>query len=291
MASIISKKTRLEFREYFVTTTLRHISQEFDAADVPCDADYNPPESGARRSLVEQYYHPVDFSSWRDVRKVLRVYENVMQSLEDRIKSPLPSPFGYEVEYKDEYAERTFAVLKRCLERDGLLYSDGKIVPATGTPSVEELADAVHALDAQVLHQQIERMRNAVDDDPDLAIGTAKELLETTCKTILADYVVQADPSWDITRLVKEARSVLRLVPEDVPDSAKGADTIKRLLSNLGQISQGLAELRNLYGTGHGKNGRAKGLPSRHARLAVACASALATFLFETHQARREKNI
>jgi len=285
MTNIISKKTRLEFREYFVTTTLRHISQEFDAADVPCDADYNPPESGARRSLVEQYYHAVDFSSWRDVRKLLRVYENVMLSLEDRIKTPL---WGNN---KDEYAERTFEVLKRCVERDGLLYSEGKILPATGTPAVEELADAAHALDAQVLHQQIERMRNAVDDDPALAIGTAKELLETTCKTILADYEVQADPSWDTTRLVKEARAVLRLVPEDVPDSAKGADIIKRLLSNLGQISQGLAELRNLYGTGHGRDGRAKGLPSRHARLAVACASGLATFLFETHQARQEKNI
>lgn len=283
MTDIISKKTRLEFREYFVTTTLRHVSREFDAADVACDANYNSSEAGARRSLVEQYYHSVDFSSWRDVRKVLRVYENVMLSLEDRIKSPLSGN-------EDKYAERTFTILTRCLERDRLLYSDEKIRPATGAPAVEELAHTAHALDAQVLQQQIERMRNAVDGDPDLAIGTAKELLETTCKTILADYAVQADPSWDMTRLVKEARAVLRLVPQDVPDIAKGADIVKRLLSNLGQVSQGLAELRNLYGTGHGKDGRAKGLSSRHARLAVACASGLATFLFETHQAGQEKN-
>lgn len=284
MTDIISKKTRLEFREYFVTTTLRHISQEFDAADVPCRADYNPPVSGARRSLVEQYYRAVDFSSWREVRKVLRVYENVMLSLEDRSKNPL---WGN----KDESAERTFKILKRCLERDGLIYAEGKITPSAGTLAVEELADTARALDAQGLHQQIERMRNAVDDDPDLAIGTAKELLETTCKTILADYAVQADSTWDTTRLVKEARAVLHLVPEDVPDSAKGAEIIKRLLSNLGQIAHGLAELRNLYGTGHGKDGRAKGLTSRHARLSVACASGLATFLFETHEARQERNI
>ena len=62
MKDIISKKTRLEFREYFVGTTLREISQEFDAADVPLDSEYMPPESGQRRSLIEQYYHAVDFN-------------------------------------------------------------------------------------------------------------------------------------------------------------------------------------------------------------------------------------
>jgi len=124
MVDIISKKTRLEFREYFVSTTLRHISQEFDAAYIPCDADYNPPESGARRSLVEQYYHAVDFSSWKDVRKILRVYESVLVSLEDRIKNPSR-------DYKDEYTEHTFTTLKRFLEKDGLIYAEGKIASAT----------------------------------------------------------------------------------------------------------------------------------------------------------------
>lgn len=61
---------------------------------------------------------------------------------------------------------------------------------------------------------------------------------------------------------------------------------IRRLLSNLGNIAQGLGELRNLYGTGHGKHGKSKGLNPRHARLAVGAASTLALFLFETHQER-----
>lgn len=141
------------------------------------------------------------------------------------------------------------------------------------------------------MHQQIDRVRACIDDDPDLAIGTAKELVETTCKTILADYGVQAEPSWDVTRLVKETRAVLPLVPEDIPDGAKGAEIIRRVLSNLGQISQGVAELRNLYGTGHGRDSRARGLPPRHARLAVTCSTTLATFLFETHEARQQRTV
>jgi hypothetical protein len=52
-------------------------------------------------------------------------------------------------------------------------------------------------------------------------------------------------------------------------------------LSNLGTIGNGLAELRGLYGTGHGKTAE---LSARHAKLAVGAAATLATFLFETHK-------
>ena len=61
---------------------------------------------------------------------------------------------------------------------------------------------------------------------------------------------------------------------------------IRRMLSNLNQVSQGIAELRNLYGTGHGRDGRFIGLKPRHAKLAVGAAATLGTFLLETHLER-----
>lgn len=67
-------------------------------------------------------------------------------------------------------------------------------------------------------------------------------------------------------------------------DSARDSDVLKRLLQNLGTIGNNLAELRGLCGTGHGKHGQTEGLKTRHARLAVVVASALAIFLFETHK-------
>jgi hypothetical protein len=282
MADLVSKKTRQEFREYFVGTSLRHITQEFDAADVLVDTEYEPPVSGERRALVEQYYHTVDWQSWRDVRKVLNVYEHVLLALETLI--PQLTHDGAKVQ-----AEQTFAVLTRYLKRDGFAYADGRITAVGDNPSIDELSDTATEMDAQVLRQQVERIRHAIDDDPDLAIGTAKELLETTCKTILADAGTAIDPTWDLQRLAKEARSVLQLVPEDVPNSTKGAEVVKRILSSLAQVSTGIAELRNLYGTGHGKGGRSKSLSARHARLAASCATTLAIFLFETHEARKEK--
>jgi hypothetical protein len=86
--------------------------------------------------------------------------------------------------------------------------------------------------------------------------------------------------------LVRRAMEELKLVPDGIPEGQKGAKTIKGLLGNLATITQALAELRNLYGTGHGKHGKRTGLTSRHARLAVGAATTLAVFLFDTHAVR-----
>lgn len=269
---LISKKTRGEFREYFVDTTLREIQMEFDAADVPFDANYNPPTSGARRSLVEQYYHAVDWTKWKDVRKILTVYENVLSNLE-----------GFS---ENEWANKKFRSLRNWIERDGYKYNSGRLVPVGKNQTLEDISLTTSHLDMPELHRQIERMKSAVEDDPGLAIGTAKEVVETTCKTILEERGIQFEENADIAQLVKETRKSLGLIPDTIPNSAKGAEIIRRLLSNLGNIAQGLGELRNLYGTGHGKHGRSKGLNPRHARLAVGAAATLTLFLFETHQER-----
>ena len=104
------------------------------------------------------------------------------------------------------------------------------------------------------------------------------------CDEVLAERGKPVTGTPDVSTLTKETLRELKLVPEGIPEAARGADVIKRLLSNLGTIGNGLAELRGLYGTGHGKDGSSKGLSARHAKLAVGAASTLAVFLFETHR-------
>lgn len=116
-----------------------------------------------------------------------------------------------------------------------------------------------------------------------MAIGTAKELVETVCKTILEERSLKIEGTVDLPKLVKATAKELKLTPDDIPEEAKAAENIKRILSNLAAITNGVAELRNSYGTGHGKAARVKGLKSRHAKLAVGVASTLAIFLIETH--------
>lgn len=155
------------------------------------------------------------------------------------------------------------------------------------SPALRAVKPLAEAMDAENLARSIERIDGAVVSDPALAIGQAKELVETVCKTILHEPGDAVADKLEVPALMRRAMDALRLLPEGVPGTAKGAKTIKSILGSLATIAQGLAELRNLYGTGHGKHGRAKGLQARHARLAVGAAATLATFLFETHAGRR----
>lgn len=121
-----------------------------------------------------------------------------------------------------------------------------------------------------------------MERDPEHAIGAAKELVETLAKTILTDQGQPLLEDSDFPKLVKAALKQLKLVADDIPEHAKAVDIIRRLLMNLATILEGLAQLRNAYGTGHGKLARTRGLSPRHARLAVGAATTLAVFLQET---------
>jgi hypothetical protein len=161
----------------------------------------------------------------------------------------------------------------------------------TGTganPSLTSAHEVATRIDAEHISQQITRMEGAIESDAALAIGTAKEFVESICKTILDDRQTPHDKKDDLPALVKKTTKALQLTADDIADTAKAAETIKRMLNNLGTIVQGSAELRNAYGTGHGKSGNQarQGLKPRHARLAVGAASTLGVFLWETHEER-----
>lgn len=159
-----------------------------------------------------------------------------------------------------------------------------------GGPNLANLAETATRLQADDIRRQISRMEGSIKNDPELAIGTAKELIETCCKTILQERNALDERNVDLSELVRATLRELRLTREDIPDSVRGADTIKRVVSNLGSIANGINELRNLYGTGHGRTARTPSLSPRHARLAVGSTSALVQFLFETHTEQMNKS-
>lgn len=155
--------------------------------------------------------------------------------------------------------------------------------------SVMRARVVVEALSSGWMAKQIERMEYAVESDPELAIGTAKELIESCCKSILTIREIPFTKADDLGNLTKKVTKGLQLVPDGVSDAAKGAENIKNVLRNLTQLTSNLTQLRGLYGTGHGKEGQHRGLQPRHARLAVAAAVAFVDFVSETHRYREAK--
>lgn len=127
------------------------------------------------------------------------------------------------------------------------------------------------------------------EENPTEAIGKAKEFIESCCKTILEKVNIELNPKWDVTNLVDEVFKYFDIMPRNINDDIKGAKSIKQVLGSLKAIAQGVAELRNLYGSGHGKSNSYRGLEPRHAQLAVGSSITLVRFMWETYK-RKSKN-
>ncbi|MDR0841062.1 MAG: abortive infection family protein [Christensenellaceae bacterium] len=130
---------------------------------------------------------------------------------------------------------------------------------------------------------QIDIMMGQVESAPHVAIGKAKELLETTCKQVLDEREIEYAADLDFNQLMKKAREAVGLTPDSVSTDSPAKTIAGKILGNLGQIAHGMSELRNLYGDGHGKSASFVSLPPRYARLAVGTATAAARFIWETH--------
>lgn len=160
----------------------------------------------------------------------------------------------------------------------------GQRLADLGHRSVSRAKAAADVLDAAWMRSEIERLEGAADKDPALAIGTAKDLVETCCKTILTARGVAVSPKADLPELTKLLAKELKLVPDDVASYHKGAETVRLILRNLTALTQYLAELRGLYGSGHGRDGRHRGLKPRHARLAIGAAVTFIDFTVATYR-------
>lgn len=155
-----------------------------------------------------------------------------------------------------------------------------------GGRAVSRARTVADALNAGWMAKAIERLERSIDTDPELAIGTAKDLVESCCKTILTERGVVLSKGVDINELTKLMVKEIQLVPEGISDQARGADNIRLILRNLTQLTNNLAQLRGLYGSGHGRDGKHRGLQPRHARLAVASAVAFIDFVADTYRHR-----
>jgi hypothetical protein len=204
--------------------------------------------------------HPIVRSEQEEVEKLRDLYNSFLRA------------DGYELVERARMSGRPVFAARQAVELD--------------STSLKSLKQAIPENGLTYVTRQITRMEASIEADPDLAIGTAKELIESVCRTILSERSTPLLPSnTDVGQLVKATFRELKLTPGDIPDGDPAEDSLRRLLGSLGTITQCIAEIRNRFGTGHGKAADAKALGATHARLAVGAAATLALFMQETHQA------
>lgn len=139
-------------------------------------------------------------------------------------------------------------------------------------------------INSSYISQQIKSMLSIQNENPTDAIGKAKELVESVCKTILICKGETIEKNIEFNPLVNKTISVLKLMPKDILDTHPVADNLKHILGQLKGISAEIAPIRNAFGSGHGKDASFKGLEARHARLLVGCSITLVDFLWSSYK-------
>lgn len=137
--------------------------------------------------------------------------------------------------------------------------------------------------DPEAIREHLRRLQGIAETDPPLAIGTAKELIESTAKAVLQEVGQVVDDKDDLPILVGKAQDALGLHPKSAGTGPDSTEAVRRILGGMITVASGLAELRNRgYGTGHGPAGKRVGLRPRHARLAVNAAVTWCSLVLDT---------
>ncbi len=154
---------------------------------------------------------------------------------------------------------------------------------AFAAKSVEE------AFSSEYINKQMSIMLENQSTNPTEAIGKAKELIESCCKTILEQKGIAINSKWDVGNLVDETMKLLEITPKHISDTAKEASAIKAILGSLKGIASQIAIIRNAYGSGHGKSASYKGLQERHAKLGIGSSVTLVNFLWDSFERKQHK--
>lgn len=138
---------------------------------------------------------------------------------------------------------------------------------------------------AETIELQIQAIENALASVPDFAFDLSKTLVESVCKTVLADVGQPADPNWDAPKLLRETTNRLALLPHSHPDPTKARESVEKTIRGLLQTIQGLCELRNKHGmASHGRDVFSARLDLRQATLAAQAADTIVSFLYRIHR-------
>jgi hypothetical protein len=176
---LVSRATRRAFRELCTDTVLREIDvmwQDEGFAPGPLPDDL----TGERRTQFQSYLDVVDWTDDGHVARALRVFETLLH--------------GRDPAY--------LAGVRSLLERDGYRLEDNGRIVATGNTRwrSDSLADLT---DPSAIHAALDRISRAGHEDPALAIGSAKELIESSAKIVLQERGLPVNDRDDVPQLVR----------------------------------------------------------------------------------------
>lgn len=138
------------------------------------------------------------------------------------------------------------------------------------------------------IEEQVKSIESAVVENPGLAFDLAKTVVESACRTILAERRISFGSDDDLAKLFKAVTTNLPMLPGPASSEAVARKSLVRTLNGLHTALQGVCELRNEYGfASHGPDGPRPVMESTQALLAAQAADAIVGFLHRVHRQER----
>jgi len=272
----VSPRSRRRFQDFCAGDgTVGLIATVFQAENVMPVEGYDSPQTGQRRFEVERHEAALDLTDDSDNSTLVRVYTEAV------------AEFGFDA-FTGALTAKASALVNSLRQDGAPIDEQGRLTgPLPVSPGAAlDLTDHARLASPEVLEAHIERINAGVRDDPDAAISSAKELVESVCKFVLEDYEVEYSTRDDLLALYKKAASALNLNAEAVPGSSKGSHAAQKALRSMATVVQSLAEMRNELGLGHGRTTKSPAL-ARHARLTATLTTGLVQFMLDTWHVRR----
>jgi hypothetical protein len=260
------------------------LSRVFDLSALPSH------DRRASDMLSEVVLHRETFRDWTDDWPYDDGRLDLLRGPDDAFLRFLTEMIHPIVRDDDTEVDRLLALFNRHLCVDGFQIAVMDVV------SSKRIFAAVRGLDASPMHAQarkvadelasehvsaqITRMQSSIVADPALAIGSAKEFVESICKGILNARGAIPSGKEDLPRLVRLAQETLGLTFDKRTET-----TLRNTLAALATLTQGVAELRGQLGTGHGASPEVARPSTEVARFAVGIATTLGVFLWDMHGA------
>lgn len=156
------------------------------------------------------------------------------------------------------------------------------IASCPSSSPVRDLSGLDALRDPSGIRDAFSRIELLLDENPAGVVGAVKDLVEATAKTILEEVNVSYGRNDDLPALATNVQTALGLAASGVSGTADSARSIHRILGGLSGVTRGIAELRNLGGSGHGRP-TAPNLTHRHARLALNAGRAWCEIILDTY--------
>ena len=181
--------------------------------------------------------------------------------------------------YNDELGENGYHIIEKTGMTGNIHYESNN---NTLTHRVSnEIIDYDSKLNSEYVREYIVRIETNIEKSPDLSIGTSKELVETILKSFLSQQGINFSNSDDITNL---SQLVFQKIHEISDEEKKVMEITKRIRRASTTIIQAIAEFRNLYGTGHGREAQNYKIDKIYAALIANLSKTIAFFIIQSYE-------